>query len=99
MTYPEAYKPRRGGKPLIDNETRYEDDFVCRVFVHMYPKGQTLAMVGEMLSLSRERVRQIEERALRKLRANVAALGLEAPEDGPESPYDAVALGVARRHL
>lgn len=56
--------------PLIDdrNDVRYEDDRVARVFVDMYPDGGTLEMVGAMFDLTRERIRQIEAKAIRKLK-------------------------------
>ncbi len=86
-------------KPLIDKETRYEDDYVCRVFVSMYPKGQTLAVIGGMLGLSRERVRQIEERALRKLRAAGATFDLEDPVEETAVELGAACLGAARKKV
>ena len=46
----------------------YEDDPWARQFVEAHPDGATLELVGEVLGITRERVRQIEEVALRKLR-------------------------------
>lgn len=86
------------GKPLIDKHTRYEDDYACRLFVHMNPRGQTLAVVGEALGVSRERVRQIEERALRKLQKRLDPEALAALLG--ESPlFEAVAHGAGRRSM
>lgn len=82
---------------LVDDHTPYEDDIVCRLFVEMHPNGATLNAVGAMFNLSRERVRQIEERALCKLLAVVHAEGLELPSDAGD--VLAVALGAGRKHL
>lgn len=59
------------------------------------PEGLTLAEVADRLGLSRERVRQLEERALRKLRAALEADGLEvadvlAEPAGPRGPGGAL---------
>lgn len=85
--------------PLIDKDTRYEDDFACRVFVHMYPHGQSLIMIGDVLKLSRERVRQIEAKALKKLLIAVKEMEFDEPDE-EGSPYEAMLLGAAgRKHL
>ncbi len=76
----------RRTRPLIDNSCRYEDDFTCRVFVSMYPQGQSLAMIGELMGISRERVRQIEARALKKCATYVKQhkITIDLPESGEE---------------
>lgn len=43
-------------------------------------RNMTLAEIAEILGTSRERVRQIEQRALMKLRRKLRAMGLK-PED------------------
>lgn len=46
----------------------FEDDDWARSFVKRHPDGATLDQVGEVLGMCRERVRQVEEQILRKLR-------------------------------
>ena len=59
--------PRIPGEVHVDKETPWEDDLVCQKLVRDNPDGMTLEQVGQVLGLTRERVRQIEEQALRKL--------------------------------
>ena len=70
---PHSYRCNRG---LIDNTLSYQEDAVARAFVQMYPHGATLEIVGEMFGLTRERIRQIESRALRKLRMACESEGM-----------------------
>ena len=59
----------RRGKPFdawLDLE--WEEDALARQLVAEEPDGMTLDAIGEHLDLTRERVRQIEQDALRKLR-------------------------------
>ncbi len=59
----------RRGKPFdawLDLE--WEEDALARRLVDEEPDGMTLDAIGEHLDLTRERVRQIEQDALRKLR-------------------------------
>jgi hypothetical protein len=59
----------RRGKPFdawLDLE--WEEDALARQLVDEEPDGMTLDAIGEHLDLTRERVRQIEQDALRKLR-------------------------------
>jgi hypothetical protein len=46
----------------------WQDAPWAQAFVDVHPDGATLELVGEVLGITRERVRQIEEVALRKLR-------------------------------
>jgi hypothetical protein len=55
------------GAAKIDSVTRFADDPEAISFVATHPGGGTLEEVGEMFDLTRERIRQIEERALAKL--------------------------------
>jgi hypothetical protein len=55
----------------------WEDDEWAQDFVARHPGGATLAEVGDALGLVRERVRQVEETAMIKLRR--AALRLDVP--------------------
>lgn len=67
---------------LIDRDTPYRDDVACQLFVSAFPDGATLEAISEALGVSRERVRQIERDAFRKLRAlGFTAFGL------PEAPF------------
>lgn len=53
---------------LIDDVTSYEDDVRCRLIVRHFVGGMTLDQVGMVMAVCRERIRQIEEEALEKLR-------------------------------
>ena len=48
-------------------DLKWEDDAVAQYVVEMHPDGLTLEEIGELMGLTSERVRQIEESALRKL--------------------------------
>lgn len=66
----------------IDSTTPYTEDLACQRFVAKHPDGATLDEVGEMLGVTRERVRQIEAKALAhfRRRALIAGLPIEALE-------------------
>lgn len=87
----------RKSRALVDETTRYEDDVTCQVFVAMYPKGATLDMIGGVLSLSRERVRQIEAVALGKLLARCRAEGVDFPSEA--DGLGAAVHGAGRKYL
>ena len=53
--------------PLIDKTTPYERDVACQLFVATFAGGASLEAIALALGVSRERVRQIESEALRKL--------------------------------
>ena len=48
----------------------------------------TLAEVGDILNISRERVRQIEEKAIEKVKAALQELGVEPSYTETESIWD-----------
>ncbi len=56
------------GQIRIDSTTPYENDLDCQALVEANPDGMTLEQVGEVLGLTRERVRQIEHAALEKIK-------------------------------
>lgn len=58
----------------------YEDDPWAQAFVARHPAGATLDQVGAALGLVRERVRQVEETAMRKFETAARALGLSLSE-------------------
>jgi hypothetical protein len=64
-----------GGEPASWSWTclSWEDDPWARKFVEAHPDGAPLELVGAMLGVTKERVRQIEEVALRKLRRGKSA--------------------------
>lgn len=53
---------------IVDANTRYEEDPVAQTVVAMYPEGVPGEIVAELFGVTRQRVSQIEERALRKIR-------------------------------
>lgn len=67
---------------LIDAATRYEDDPHAQAFVASHPDGATLEEVSVHFGLTRERVRQIEERALRSLVLRLQLMGISADDVG-----------------
>jgi len=73
-------------KTRVDRTTAYLRDEAAQRFVHDNPDGATLEEVAAALGVSRERVRQIEARAIRKLR------GVVSPEQLAEL------LGLVPRH-
>lgn len=81
---------------LIDERTRYEDDERCRRVVEAHPDGMTLEEVSTHFGVTRERIRQIEERALRSLVMRcelagisredvISALGSKRSNDTPDT--------------
>jgi hypothetical protein len=61
---PELGEPRSWSWSVL----QWEDDPWAQTFVEEHPGGATLEEVAEVLGVTRERVRQIESKALRKLR-------------------------------
>lgn len=57
--------PRRRRMPV--DKTPYEEDEACQRFVADHPGGATLGEIAEYMGVTRERVRQIEFGALKKL--------------------------------
>jgi transcriptional regulator len=61
------------GSGIVSSTTRYADDTVAQLVVEMYPEGVPGDIVGELLGITRQRVSQIEIRALSKLRGSKRA--------------------------
>ena len=57
---------------VVHPTMRFELDDDAQAFVEAHPHGATLEEVGAAMGISRERVRQIEEGAVRKLKAAMA---------------------------
>lgn len=55
------------GEPLIDSVTPYAEDDRAWFVTMCHPDGITLEHCGELIGVTRERVRQIEDRALAKI--------------------------------
>lgn len=60
---PEAARSLRSRFPVC-RSSRYADDPAARAFVAAHPGGATLEEVGAAFGVTREAIRQIEERAL-----------------------------------
>ena len=65
--------------PIVDEATPWQDDVICRLLV-MRLGPMILQEIAEALQVSRERVRQIEARALATAEASAAACGLDPDE-------------------
>lgn len=69
------------GRPMAACPS-WDEDAIARELVARNPDGLGLDQIGEHLGLSRERVRQVEARALEQLRHALEAEGLDADEVG-----------------
>jgi transcriptional regulator with XRE-family HTH domain len=67
-------------RPLVDGTTRYADDVAAQLFVLAHPGGAAHESVAEALGVTRQRVAQIEEVALRKLRLRMQIAGISAAD-------------------
>lgn len=64
----------------IDGATRYDDDPACQAFVNAHADGADLAEIAAALGLSYERVRQLVDIAVRKLRRRMPLVGVSAED-------------------
>lgn len=67
-----GYTPNAPRPVCTINDEPFALDPVAQAFVRKHPDGATLEEVGEAFGVSRERIRQIEEQALRHLRMRIA---------------------------
>ncbi len=67
---------QRTPSALIDSITPYEGDARCQYVVQCHPDGLTLEEIGDLLGLTRERIRQIEHRALLNFRRRALLAGI-----------------------
>lgn len=58
---------RKDREYIVHPTLAFEHDFAARVFVRMYPDGATLEAIALVMSVTRERLRQVEELALNHL--------------------------------
>lgn len=64
----------------IDPRVPWLEDYTARAFVVHHPEGATLEEVGQMLGVTRERVRQIEVAAFKRLRRACEREGIDAED-------------------
>jgi hypothetical protein len=93
----ERHRWARKDDVLVDRTTPYAEDVAAQLFVATFPgpEGATLEAVAIAMGISRERVRQIEEKALRKLRAFGVRHFYGDPEEGEPAPRHDVRGGDA----
>lgn len=72
---PRADRARASGA-VVDEHTAYVDDVSCQLFVGAFPDGMSLEEIGDAMGVTRERIRQIETRALPKLGKRLALAGV-----------------------
>lgn len=65
---------RRLGQCRIDPDLCYENDPEAQRFVAEHPNGATLEEIAELFGTTRERIRQVEEAALCKLKLAIHRL-------------------------
>jgi hypothetical protein len=61
------HRHRSARRPLLDDVTPFEHDVVARLFVRLHPNGAPLEVIAALFDVTRERIRQIEAQALKKL--------------------------------
>lgn len=94
----------RTGERLVDPDERWSDDDRAWYVVATQPDGLTLDQVGALLDVSREYVRQLEARAVQKLRRAFERDGLSADDVGdwlsrrPERDPDRGVPSAPERH-
>jgi hypothetical protein len=92
-----GHRYRGNRRPDIDDFTTYDEDDKCWYVTAVHPDGLTLEQVGALQDVTRERIRQIEAKAVRAFKRNARAMGLDPGEllrrngisghDDPEPPW------------
>jgi hypothetical protein len=65
----DCYLGREYLGPYVDQETEWEEDDRCWYVVSRHSDGLTMKQIGELMGVSKQRVEQIQNGAIRKLRA------------------------------
>jgi hypothetical protein len=75
-----GHRYRGNRRPIIDDYTSYDDDDKCWYVTAVHPDGLTLEQVGSLQDCTRERIRQIEAKAVRLFKKNARAMGFDPEE-------------------
>jgi len=80
MVYAVEHLPMNALRAVDDEDGEIREDYFTWYVTHVHPDGLTLDQISELLGVGKERVRQIEEAALRKFAINAREMGLDVRE-------------------